>query len=81
MRWLDFAKAAGIAALVLIIDRFAVFVVVYAWATLIGSGHPRSYYQTAVIPISLWSTRIFGTALVFGTAWLLAKRNPERNTI
>jgi Glycosyl-4,4'-diaponeurosporenoate acyltransferase len=81
MRWLDFAKSAGIAALVLIIDRFAVFVVVGAWATFIESGHPRSYYQTAVIPIALWSTRIFGTALVFGSAWLSAKRNPERNTI
>ncbi len=81
MRWLDFAKAAGMAALLLIIDRFAVFVVVYGWATFIESGHPRSYYQTAVIPIALWSSRIFGTALVFGTAWLFAKGNPERNTI
>jgi hypothetical protein len=81
MRWLDVAKAAGVAALVLIIDRFAVFVVVYAWATFIESGHPLSYYHTAVIPIALWSTRVFGTALVFGAAWLLAKCNPERNTI
>jgi hypothetical protein len=81
MRWLDFAKAAGIAALVLIIDRFAVFVVVGAWATFIESGRPHSYYQTAVIPIALWSTRIFKTLLMFGTAWLPAKRNRQRDTI
>jgi len=37
--------------------------------------------QTAVIPIALWSTRIFGTLLMFGAPWLSAKRNRQRDTI
>ncbi len=81
MSWLDFAKAAGIAALVLIVDVLAAVAVVYAWAAFVNPGHPHSYYAAAGIPIARWSTRIFGTGLVFGTAWLLAKRKPERNAI
>lgn len=75
----DFAKAAGAAVLVLVIDVLIAVAVVFAWSILIAPGHSKAYYQTAGIPIALWSTRIAGTALIFGTAWLSAKRRPERN--
>ena len=79
MKPADFAKAAGAAVLVLVIDVLIAVAVVFAWSILIAPGHSKAYYQTAGIPIALWSTRIAGTALIFGAAWLSAKRRPERN--
>jgi hypothetical protein len=75
----DFAKAAGIAALVLVVDVLIAVGVVFAWSIFVAPGHSRAYYQTAGIPVAQWSTRIAGTALIFGAAWLSAKRRPDRN--
>ena len=79
MKPADFAKAAGVAVLVLVIDVLIAVGVVFAWSILAAPGHSRAYYQTAGIPIAQWSTRIAGTALIFGAAWLSAKRRPDRN--
>jgi hypothetical protein len=81
MKPLDYAKAAGIAALVLIVDVLLAFGVVYVWALLIEPGHPRAYYASAGIPVALWSTRILGTALIFAACWWSARRNPQRNAV
>jgi hypothetical protein len=75
----DCAKAAGVALLVLVIDVLIAVGVVFAWSIFVAPGHSRAYYQTAGIPVAQWSTRIAGTALIFGAAWLSAKRQPERN--
>lgn len=77
MKPIDFANAAGLAALV--IDVLIAIGVVFAWGVLVEPGHPSAYYQTAGIPVARWSTRIAGTALVSGAAWLFAKRRPRRN--
>lgn len=79
MSWLDFAKAAGLAALVLAIDVLVAIAVVFAWGMLVEPGHPRAYYETAGVPIARGSTRVVGTALVFAAAWLFSARKPERN--
>jgi len=77
----DYAKAAGIAALVLSLDLLFAIVVVLIWSIFIEPGHPRAYYETAGVPLARWSTRIFGTALIGAAAWLCARRRPERNAV
>lgn len=81
MKPIDFAKAAGIAAIVLAIDVLIAIGVVFVWGTTFEPGHPRSFYATAGVPIARWSTRIAGTALIFGAGWLFARRQPERNAV
>ena len=79
MKRADFAKAAGMATLVLVVDVLVAVAVVFAWSIFVEPGHSRAYYQTAGIPIAQWSTRIAGTALIFGAVWLSAKRRPDRD--
>jgi hypothetical protein len=74
----DFAKAAGIAAAVIILD---LLLAVAAGYVLLAPGHPRAYYATAAVPIALWSTRILGTALIFAACWWSARRNPQRHAL
>ena len=81
MKPIDYAKAAGIAALVLIVDVLLAVGVVFAWASFVEPGHPRAYYASAGIPIALLSTRIFGTALIFAACWWAGRRNPQRNAL
>jgi hypothetical protein len=78
---IDFAKAAGIAAAVLILDILVAIGVVIAWSILVAPGHDRAFYATAGIPIALWSTRIMGTALIFAACCWSVRRNPQRNAL
>jgi hypothetical protein len=43
----DFARAAGVAVLVLVIDVLIAVGVVFAWSIFVAPGHPKAYYQTA----------------------------------
>jgi hypothetical protein len=79
MKPMDFLKAAGLALLLLATDILIAVAVVYVWGYTFEPGHAQSYYQTAGVPIARWSTRIAGTALMFGAAWLFAKKRPQRN--
>ncbi len=81
MKPIDCAKAAGLAALVLIVDVAVAVGVVFAWAAFVEPGHPKAYYASAGIPIALLSTRTFGTALIFATCWWTTRRNPQRNAL
>jgi hypothetical protein len=76
---LDYLKAAGLALLVLAIDVLIAFGVVYAWGSFLEPGHTQAFYETAGVPMARWSTRIAGTALMAGAAWLFARRSPQRN--
>jgi hypothetical protein len=81
MKPVDYAKAAGIAAAVLILDLLLAIGVVYAWSIFMVPGHSRTYYATAGVPIARLSTRIFGSALIFAACWWSARRNPQRNAL
>lgn len=81
MRALDLGKAAAVAAVVLAIDVLCAIGVVFAWGTFLEPGHSRAFYETAGVPIARWSTRVVGTALVFGACRLFSRRRPERNPI
>jgi hypothetical protein len=78
MNPMEFLRAAGLAFVVLIIDVVLAVAVVYVWGTYQHPGQSESFYATAGIPIARASTRILGTALIFLTAWLAARRRPQR---
>ena len=79
MKPIDYAKALGIAAALLIVDVLIAIGVVYLYSILVDPGHPRTYYETSGIVVARWSTRTAGTALLFAAAWLFAQRRPNRN--
>jgi hypothetical protein len=81
MRAIDFAKAAGIAAVVLVAHLLLALAVVYAWSIFVEPGHDRAYYESAGIPFARIATRIVGTALIFLGCWWAARRNPQRNAV
>jgi hypothetical protein len=78
MNPMEFLRAAGLAFVVLIIDVVLAVAVVYLWGTYQHPGQSESFYATAGIPIARASTRILGTTLIFLTAWLAARRRPQR---
>jgi hypothetical protein len=77
----DFAKAAGIAAAVFVLDLLLAVAVVYVWFVFMVPGHSHTYYQTERVPLALLSTRILGTALIFAACWWSVQRNPQRNAL
>lgn len=81
MKPIDYAKAAGIAAAVLIVDVLLAVLVVYVWSIVVAPGHTRTFYQTEGIPLARLSTRILGTALIFAACWWCARRNPQRSAL
>ncbi len=81
MRPVDFAKAAAIAAAVLIVDLLLAIVFVYLWFSFGVPGHSHAYYQKQSVPLALLSTRVIGTALIFCACWWSAHRTPQRNAL
>jgi len=79
MRPIDFAKAAGLGAMIFVIDVLIALGLVYACGMIFEPGHTEAYYEQAAVPMARWSTRIFGTALMLGTAWFFGRRQPQRN--
>ena len=56
MKPIDYAKALGIAAALLIVDVLIAIGVVYLYSILVDPGHPRTYYETSGIVVARWST-------------------------
>ena len=79
MRPIDFAKAAGLGAAIFVIDVLIAIAVTYAWGMIFEPGHTEAFYEQAAVPMARWSTRIVGTAMMLGTAWFCARRQPKRN--
>ena len=79
MQPIDFAKAAGVAAVVMALNVLIAVLVVLGYSIFIEPGHPREYYDAAALRIAPWCSYIFGTALFFGAGYLFAKRRPQRN--
>ncbi len=79
MKPIDFAKAAGIAFAILVLNVLIAILVVLGYRFFIEPGHPDAFYEEAALRIAPWCSHIFGTALFLGAGYLFAKRNPQRN--
>ena len=81
MKPLDFAKAAGVAVLILIISVIIAILVVLFYRFFINPGHPSGYYDEAAKRIAPWCSHIAGTVLFFIAAWYFTRSNPARNPL
>jgi hypothetical protein len=79
MRPIDVAKAAGLGAVIFIIDVLIAFGAMYAWGMIFQPGHSEAFYEQAAVPMARWSTRTVGTAMILGVAWFCGRRNLKRN--
>jgi hypothetical protein len=81
MKPIDFAKAIGVAVLLLIVNVIIAIVVVLIYRFLINPGQPNEFYDDAALRIAPWCSHIFGTALFLGAGYFFARRNPKRNGV
>lgn len=79
MKPIDFAKAAGVAIAVLILNVFFAILVVLVYRFAIEPGRPSEFYDAAALRIAPWCSHIAGTFLFFGAGYLFTRRRPERN--
>jgi hypothetical protein len=79
MKPLDFARAAAVAVVLLVLNVLVSIVVVLGYSILIEPGQPREFYDKAALRIVPWSSHTAGTALFFGAGYLFARRRPQRN--
>ena len=75
----DYAKAAGVAIVLLVLNVLIAILVVFGYSILIEPGHPREFYDAAALRIVPWCSHTVGTALFFGAGYLFARRRPGRN--
>lgn len=79
MKPIDFAKAAGVACLLLVLNVLFSIPVILVYRFFIEPGHPSEFYDQAAMRIAPWCSYITGTALFFIASFFLAKRRPKRN--
>jgi hypothetical protein len=79
MKPIDFAKAAGVAIAVLVVNVLIAILVVGVYRFAIEPGHPSEFYDAAALRIAPWCSHIAGTALFLGAGYLFARRRPDRN--
>lgn len=79
MKPVDYAKAAGVAIVLLVFNVLIAVFVVAVYATVVEPGHPSEFYEEAAKRISPWCSHIAGTGLFFVATWFLTFRRPERS--
>ena len=79
MKPIDYAKAAGVALLLLVLNVLLSIPVILFYSLVIDPGHPPEYYNKAALRIAPWCSHITGTFLFFLAGYFLAKRRPGRN--
>jgi hypothetical protein len=78
MTAIDYAKAFGVALLLMVLNVAVSFVVMAVYGYLIDPGHEPSYYESAAQRIAPWSSVFAGALLFFVAAWLFGLRKPAR---
>jgi hypothetical protein len=79
MKPIDFARAAGVAVLLLALNVLISIFVVLGYSVLVEPGHPKEFYDAAAQRIAPWCSHIAGTALFLGAGYLFTRRRPQRN--
>jgi hypothetical protein len=79
MKPIDYAKAAGVGFLLLVLNVLLSIPVILFYAWFIDPGHPREYYDKAALRIAPWCSHIIGTALFFVAGYWFARRRPQRS--
>ena len=79
MKPIDFAKAAGVAVVILVVNVAIAILVVLVYSLFIDPGHPREYYDKAALRIAPWCSHTAGTALFLVAGYWCARRRPVRN--
>ena len=79
MKPIDFARAAGVAVAVLVVNVLIAILIVLVYSFAIEPGHPREFYDAAALRIAPWCSHIAGTALFFGAGYLFGRTRPQRN--
>ena len=79
MQPIDFAKAAGVAALILVVNVLIAILVVLAYSVFVAPGHPREFYDKAALRIAPWCSHTAGTVLFFIAGYVFARWQPQRN--
>lgn len=79
MKPIDYAKAAGVAFLLLVLNVLFSIPVILVYRFFIEPGHSSEFYGEAALRIAPWCSRITGTFLFFLAGFYFAKRRPERN--
>jgi hypothetical protein len=79
MRQIDFAKAAGAAVGILVLNLLCAVLAVLAYSIFVAPGHPSEYYDAAALWIAPWSAHIAGTLLFLGAGFWFARQARERN--
>jgi hypothetical protein len=79
MKPADFAKALGVALLVMLLDFACAFGFVVAWVQLNQPDRPLGMMDARTIELSTLSTRIFGPLLFALLVWFFSRRRPDRN--
>lgn len=79
MKSIDYAKAAGIAVALLVVNVLVAILVVTFYAYAVEPGQSREFYEQAAQRIAPWCSHIAGTALFFVALWYLTARKPDRN--
>lgn len=79
MKPIDYAKATGVALMLLVLNVLFSIPVILVYRFFIAPGHSSEFYGEAALRIAPWCSRITGTALFFLAGYFFAKRQPQRN--
>lgn len=81
MTVIDFAKALGVALLLMVLNVAVSFGVMWVYGHFINPGHEQAFYEMEAQRIAPWSSVVAGVFLFFGAGWVFAKRRPARNAL
>ena len=81
MKAIDYAKAAGLAVLVLAANLLVTTVVIFGYSQAVEPGQPPAYYAALAPKIAAWSAPAGGAILMFLVGYVFGRRRPERNAL
>ncbi len=77
----DFAKAVGVALVIMMANVAISYGVVAVYAYFIEPGHDGAFYEASAQRIAPWSSVVAGGFLFFGALYWLTRRTPDRHAI